>query len=138
MAKTPSETPVATKPVIESSMASASTNTTSAVTSNTSTEAAVVEKFTEANFAANYASNPKPEYPATAKSREWQGKVVLRVQVSAEGLSNGIKVEKSSGYDMLDESAIAAVKHWRFIPAKRGETAVASSVLVPIDFSLMD
>jgi protein TonB len=102
------------------------------------TTAADTEPFTEANFRANYASNPKPEYPATARSREWQGKVKLRVQVSAEGLSDTVRVEKSSGYDMLDECAVEAVKRWRFIPAKRGETPVASSVIVPIDFSLTD
>lgn len=96
------------------------------------------EPFTEANFRANYASNPKPEYPAIAKSRDWQGKVMLRVQVSAAGLSDAVKVEKSSGYEMLDEAAVEAVKNWRFIPAKRGETPVASSVLVPINFSLRD
>lgn len=96
------------------------------------------EQFTEANFRANYASNPKPEYPAIAKSRNWQGKVMLRVQVSAEGLSDSVKVEKSSGYEILDECAVDAVKKWRFVPAKRGETPVASSVLVPINFSLRD
>jgi periplasmic protein TonB len=96
------------------------------------------EQFIEANFRANYASNPKPEYPAIAKSRDWQGKVMLHVQVSADGLSDSVRVEKSSGYEMLDECAMEAVKRWRFIPAKRGETAVASSVLVPITFSLAD
>jgi protein TonB len=39
---------------------------------------------------------------------------------------------------MLDESAIDAVKKWKFIPAKKGETAVASAVIVPIVFSLKD
>ena len=97
-----------------------------------------VEPFTEANFRANYASNPKPDYPAIAKSRDWQGKVMLRVQVSADGLSESVRVEKSSGHEMLDECAVDAVKRWRFIPAKRGETPVASSVLVPINFSLTD
>jgi protein TonB len=47
-------------------------------------------------------------------------------------------VDRSSGHDMLDESAIEAVKKWRFIPAKRGETPVASSVIVPIIFTLRD
>ena len=96
------------------------------------------EQYTPANFHANYASNPKPEYPSVARSREWQGKVMLRVQVSVEGLSDAVKVEKSSGHEMLDDCAVEAVKKWKFIPAKRGETAVASSVLVPISFSLND
>ncbi|MGZ4999090.1 MAG: energy transducer TonB [Methylomonas sp.] len=96
------------------------------------------QQFTEANFRANYAHNPKPEYPSIAKSRGWQGKVMLRVQVSAEGLSDAVAVETSSGHEILDEAAIEAVKKWKFIPAKRGETPVASSVIVPIIFTLRE
>lgn len=108
------------------------------VSDTKATTATNAEQFTEANFRANYAHNPKPEYPSIAKSRGWQGKVMLRVQVSAEGLSDAVAVEQSSGHEILDESAVEAVKQWRFIPAKRGETAVASSVIVPIIFTLRD
>ena len=100
--------------------------------------APAVEHFTEANFKANYLTNPKPEYPSIAKSRGWTGKVMLRVQVSPEGTANSVEVETSSGHEMLDEAAIDAVKKWKFIPAKKGETAVASTVIVPIVFSLRD
>ena len=100
--------------------------------------APAVEHFTEANFKANYLTNPKPEYPSIAKSRGWTGKVMLRVQVSPEGTANAVEVETSSGHEMLDEAAIEAVKKWKFIPAKKGETAVASAVIVPIVFSLRD
>lgn len=108
-----------------------STSSPSKTTTTTNTE-----EFTEANFKANYDHNPKPDYPAIAKSRGWQGKVLLRVQVSIDGLSQSVAVHQSSGHEMLDESAIEAVKKWRFIPAKRGDTAVASSVIVPIIFTL--
>lgn len=119
-------------PPVEPTNASNSSSATSTATTQTSN----IETFTEANFRANYAHNPKPRYPAIAKSRGWQGKVMLRVKVSAKGLSDSVTVEKSSGHDMLDESAIEAVKKWRFIPAKRGSTPVASSVIVPIVFTL--
>lgn len=94
------------------------------------------EPYSEASFNANYGTNPKPKYPTIARSRGWQGKVLLRVSVSAEGLSESVTVHRSSGHDVLDESAIAAVEKWRFIPAKRGNTAVACSVIVPIIFTL--
>lgn len=94
------------------------------------------EQFTEANFRANYAQNPKPEYPAIARSRGWTGKVLLKVRVSTEGLAESVTLEKSSGHDILDENAIEAVKQWRFIPAKRGTTPVTSSVIVPVDYKL--
>ena len=119
------------KPAPETPQSSTNTSSTSKPTTNTTDE-----QFTEANYKANYAHNPKPEYPILAKSREWQGKVSLRVKVSAEGLSAEVEIAHSSGHDLLDDAAIEAVKQWRFIPAKRGETAVASSVIVPIVFSL--
>jgi len=112
-------------------------STSSTSTASTSTQAPTnAEQFTEANYRANYAHNPKPDYPSVAKSRGWTGKVLLRVQVSAQGTSDAVAVEQSSGHEILDESAVEAVKQWRFIPAKRGETPVASSVIVPIIFTL--
>lgn len=124
----PSETPPPAPPA-EASAPAASAATTSS---------AAATAFTEASFKANYLHNPKPEYPAIAKSRGWQGKVMLRVQVSAEGTALSVSVENSSGHEMLDESAIEAVTKWKFIPAKRGDTAVASAVIVPIVFTLRD
>jgi protein TonB len=94
--------------------------------------------FTEANYRANYKSNPKPEYPRLAKSRGWQGKVLLRVEVSADGRSLAVAVQQSSGHKQLDDAAVEAVRRWTFIPAKRGTTPVASTVTVPIQFKLND
>lgn len=99
---------------------------------------AKIEPFIEADISVDYAENPKPEYPSMARVMGWQGKVLLRVQVSEEGLSSTVEIEHSSGYEVLDESAADAVKQWRFNPAKRGATPVASTVLVPIIFTLQD
>ncbi|MFI3155050.1 MAG: energy transducer TonB [Methylococcaceae bacterium] len=95
-----------------------------------------IEPFIEANISADYSENPKPDYPSLAKNRGWQGKVMLKVQVSEEGQSTAVEIERSSGYDILDESAIEAIKQWRFTPAMHGETPIASSVIVPIIFTL--
>jgi len=110
---------------------------TASAAANTSSKAATeTEPFTEANFNANYGSNPKPKYPSVATSRGWEGTVRLLVQVSVEGDSEEVTVQRSSGYDVLDEAAIEAVEKWKFIPAKRGDTPVSSSVVVPINFVL--
>ncbi len=100
--------------------------------------APVTEQFTEAVFKADYLNNPKPEYPAIAKSRGWTGKVMLRVQITPEGTPSSVVVETTSGHEMLDETAIETVKKWKFIAAKRGDTPVASAVIVPVVFSLRD
>ena len=85
-----------------------------------------------------YAFNPKPEYPPTARRDGQEGKTLLLVEVLPNGHAGRIKIEKSSGYKILDEAAIEAVKKWRFTPAKRGRGPVTAWARVPIDFSLED
>ena len=97
---------------------------------------AAVAPVTQASFNAAYLHNPKPAYPAAARQRGWEGTVKLRVRVSAGGEAEQVDIQQSSGYDLLDESALEAVRQWRFIPAKRGETPIASSVVVPLAFHL--
>ena len=91
-----------------------------------------------ARFDADYLRNPAPVYPQTSRRLGEEGRVVLRIRVSAEGLPLDIEIRHSSGFRRLDEAARAAVEHWRFVPARRGETAIESSVLVPLQFTLKD
>ncbi|QQE91184.1 energy transducer TonB [Azotobacter chroococcum] len=96
----------------------------------------VQAQLTPPSASAGYLRNPAPEYPALALRRNWQGTVLLRVHVLASGRPSEIQVQKSSGRDLLDEAAVAAVKRWSFVPAKRGDTAQDGWVSVPIDFKL--
>ena len=102
----------------------------------TENKAPVPETYTEANFKANYGINPKPVYPPLAVNRGWEGKVLLRVSVSAEGTPLSVSIHQSSGHESLDDAAVEAVEKWKFIPAKKGEKAVPCNVIVPINFSL--
>lgn len=81
-------------------------------------------------------SNDPPRYPYLARRRGWEGKVVLRVLVTAEGEARTVRLLQSSGYRLLDKSAISAVKKWRFVPASRGGSPVAGSVDLPVSFKL--
>ncbi|WP_049098248.1 energy transducer TonB, partial [Burkholderia cepacia] len=85
---------------------------------------------------AAYLRNPAPDYPAFAQDQGWEGRVVLRVHVLANGTPDAVDVRTSSGRRMLDNAAVAAVKRWTFVPAKRGDEAVDGWVNVPIDFKL--
>ncbi|MBK8816041.1 MAG: energy transducer TonB [Methylococcaceae bacterium] len=93
-------------------------------------------KVTQARAFAAYLNNPKPHYPGIARSRNWEGLVLLRVYVTPDGRCGNINVARSSGHDVLDESAVEAVRSWRFVPGKRGDTPIASWVTVPIEFNL--
>lgn len=87
---------------------------------------------------AAYLRNPSPEYPRLSRRRGEQGRVVLRVRVLASGLPEHIEIASSSGHARLDETAGETVAQWRFTPARRGETAVDSWLLVPVEFRLDD
>lgn len=85
---------------------------------------------------ADYLHNPRPDYPVQAKRMGWEGRVVLRVEVLANGSAGVVSIAKTSGHDLLDEAALEAVRRWKFVPAKRDGIAVNSSVNVPINFNL--
>lgn len=92
--------------------------------------------ITQARFDADYLKNPKPAYPPSSRRLGEEGKVVLRVHVTPEGNASAVEVKASSGFNRLDTAARDAVSQWRFVPARRGEEAIAAWVLVPIVFSL--
>jgi protein TonB len=87
-------------------------------------------------FDADYLKNPAPAYPPLSRRMGEEGKVILRVLVNIQGSADSVEVRTSSGSQRLDDAAVNTVKHWKFIPAKRGDTAVQSAVLVPIIFKL--
>jgi protein TonB len=97
-----------------------------------------VQLDTEPDFKADYLNNPRPPYPMVARRMGYSGKVVLNVEVLAAGKAGEVKLEKSSGYDILDSAALQTVKTWRFTPAKRFGQAVTQWFLVPIKFSLKE
>jgi protein TonB len=89
---------------------------------------------TAARFDADYLQNPPPVYPALSRRLREEGRVLLLVRVNAQGHAEGVQVRQSSGFERLDEAAQAAVRQWRFVPARRGDEAVAAAVVVPIVF----
>lgn len=87
-------------------------------------------------FDADYLDNPKPAYPPLSRRLREEGVVMVRVHVMPNGLPDAVELKRSSGSARLDESALAAVRRWKFVPATSAGTAVAAWVVVPIAFSL--
>ena len=92
--------------------------------------------ISQARFDADYLRNPPPPYPPLSRRMGEEGKVILRVSVTPQGTADSVEVRTSSGSGRLDDAALRTVRNWRFIPAKRGDVAVQSFVLVPIIFKL--
>jgi protein TonB len=92
--------------------------------------------FVEASYRSPSLNNPPTRYPRLALERQWEGTVTLRVQVLASGSAGEIRIERSSGHEILDEATVEQVKSWRFVPARRGDQSVVSWVIIPIQYKL--
>jgi protein TonB len=75
--------------------------------------------------------NPKPLYPPEALAARQSGRVWLRVTVEPDGKVRQVSVEISTGFTLLDQSAVDTVRTWQFDPSDE-----AHEVLVPIKFTL--
>lgn len=87
----------------------------------------------EVDVAPKIAKVVKPGYPPIALRARIGGVVLLRVLVSETGTPADIQVLKGAPGG-LTESAVAAVRNWRFEPATRGGKPVAAWTMVPIPF----
>lgn len=84
----------------------------------------------------DYAYNPPPDYPIALRENNISGIVHMQVLVQIDGSPREITVHKSSGYRLMDEAAVRAVRRWRFIPALDNGRASTGWVEFPIRFSL--
>lgn len=73
--------------------------------------------------------NSPPTYPRTAVRNRWEGTALLEVKVDDEGDVQACRILQSSGYKILDDAAIRAVKNWAF-------DSGPGTAQVPIVFSL--
>lgn len=85
---------------------------------------------------AAYLNNPKPAYPALSRRLGEQGKVVVRVLIGVDGRAQQAEIRSSSGYDRLDQAALATVRSWRYVPGTRNGVPEAMWFNVPINFVL--
>lgn len=122
----PQERPAAPAPVMASAVSAA----------EPSPARAPAQPLEPPRFDLAYLNNPAPAYPPLSRRLREEGRVVLRVLVSPDGLVESLEVMTTSGHARLDETALAAVRRWRFVPARAGERAVAGWAIVPVAFHL--
>ncbi|NPB04698.1 MAG: energy transducer TonB [Thermotogae bacterium] len=58
----------------------------------------------------------RPTYPRRARREGWQGTVVVQVILNSNGTIKSLNLVKSSGYPILDNTALNAVRGWVFSP----------------------
>jgi protein TonB len=76
--------------------------------------------------------NKKVTYPAEARQKGLEGKVKLSFIILQDGSVKGIHLMKGSGYPVLDNSAVEAVKNASPFPRPPAE----AQILIPIVYQL--
>jgi protein TonB len=73
-------------------------------------------------------------YPAIARMAHVQGVVILEAVLDVEGRVDSVRVLRSIA--QLDQSAVDAVKRWRFTPALLNGQPVSVVMTVTVNFTL--
>jgi protein TonB len=82
------------------------------------------------------AKKVRPEYPADAKKDHIQGVVVMKVTIDKEG--NVHNLQLISGHPALAQSAIDAVKQWKYKPYLLNGEPVEVETQVTVNFTLAE
>ncbi len=86
---------------------------------------------------ATYLNNPPPPYPAMSQRLGESGRVVVRVLIGTDGRASEARIQRSSGYERLDQVALETARdRWRYVPGTRGGVPEAMWFNVPIHFVL--
>ena len=78
----------------------------------------------------------EPEYPGSEIRSLHEGTVWLSVEVLANGRIGQVRVDQSSGYARLDDSAAREARKWRMKPGTENGVAKAMWLKVPVKFQL--
>nr|WP_306310063.1 energy transducer TonB [Vibrio sp. B172a] len=84
-----------------------------------------------------FVSQPvQPRYPRSARKRGIEGVALYEVWLDENGNQVKQVLIESSGAEMLDVSALRAIKQWQFSPHISGGQKVAHRVQIPVRFKL--
>jgi periplasmic protein TonB len=74
-----------------------------------------------------------PEYPRELKSQGVSGLVMVKCTIDEQGNVAETEISKSSN-ESFDKFALAALKKWKFKPARQDGAAITVQVTIPIKF----
>jgi protein TonB len=81
-----------------------------------------------------YVRADKPVFPRESQRKREYGTVLVRVLVDTTGRPAQLQIERTSGYERLDEAAIRCVEKFRFRPYEVNGVAQPAQVLIPVGF----
>jgi periplasmic protein TonB len=136
LAITPSATTPESSATTPTATAAAPASTNSGNTPNAPPAPPAPPKVTQPSTDADYLNNARPQYPPMSKRLNEQGKVVVRALIGTDGTASQASIKSSSGFDRLDQAALATVLKWRYVPGKRGGVPEAMWFDVPVNWVL--
>ena len=77
---------------------------------------------------------PAPAYPKEALAQHINGKVVLLIDIDAQGNPTNVVVDRSEPPGVFDQVSIDAARKWKFQPAMKDGRPVAGRISVPVQF----
>jgi TonB family protein len=78
----------------------------------------------------------EPEFPLMARRLGISGKVVVKFLVKADGNVAKASIVEAEPREIFEQSALEAIRDWQFIPGRFHGEAVATWVILPIQFRL--
>ena len=77
------------------------------------------------------------DYPRVAALRGWEGEVRLRLKIARKGNLLGVALDRSSGYEVLDQHAMALLADYGDLPPLPEAVELGEiQVVVPINYKL--
>ena len=77
------------------------------------------------------------DYPRIAAMRGWEGEVRVRLRVARKGNLVGVQIDRSSGYEVLDQDALAMLERLSALPPlPDGVDGNEIQVVVPVNYRL--
>jgi len=85
----------------------------------------------------SFSAKPQPPvYPKLALKRRWQGQALVQALVNEQGITERVELIESTGYALLDQSALKAVSGWSFAAAESDGLYQRAWVQVPVNFTI--
>ena len=80
-----------------------------------------------------------PKYPAAAKADRIEGEVVVKYDITVDGIVHNISVVEADPPGVFDQAATNAVQHWRYrAPILNGVPLAVTGVVSTLRFRLSD
>lgn len=84
-----------------------------------------------------YRERVQPQYPDQARAANVEGKIRIEVTINPEGDVVEARIVQGLGHG-LDEAALVAMKRTKFHPSTKCGKPVATTIVIPVNFSLSD